>query len=260
MVEVLTTTASIAVGLMVITWLVSLRMDDVSIVDIVWGFGFVLIGWATFLLFTPKSDRLWAQILLTMATVWGLRLAIYIGLRKRGKGEDFRYKTMRDLAPETFPRDSLFKVFLLQAGLMWIVSLSLQAGIAFPLASGVVGLAPWLGLPLFVLGLGFEAVGDWQLARFKADPGNHGKVMDRGLWRYTRHPNYFGDFCVWWAIYVFAFDAGHWWTIIGPLVMSVLLMKYSGAGLLEKTIGKRRPGYDEYAARTNAFFPGPTRT
>jgi steroid 5-alpha reductase family enzyme len=255
--EVLLANGLVALGLMFVTWLLSLRLRDVSIVDVVWGLGFVVIGWITYLLFTPAGDRRWALLVLAMVTAWGLRLSIYIGLRKRGKGEDYRYQAMREKAPTTFPRDSLFRVFLLQAGLMWVVSLPLQAAVAFPLAS--VGFGLWIGLPLYLLGLFFEAAGDWQLSRFKADPANQGKVMDRGLWRYTRHPNYFGDFCVWWAISIFAFDNGHWWTVLGPIVMTVLLMRVSGAGLLEKTIGQRRPGYDEYAARTNAFFPGPSR-
>lgn len=252
--ELLLTTVIVALGLMILTWLVSLTVKDASIVDVVWGLGFVLIGWVTFARFPNDPPSL---IPLAMVTLWGLRLAIYIGLRKRGKGEDYRYKAMRDQARDTFPRDSLFKVFLIQAVLLWLVSLPLQIGIAAPPISVdvvVVG-----GILIWGLGFIFESVGDWQLARFKADPANQGKVMERGLWRYTRHPNYFGDFCVWWGIFLIALAGGHWWTVIGPIVMSVLLMKVSGAGLLEKTIGQRRPGYEEYAARTNAFFPGPQK-
>jgi steroid 5-alpha reductase family enzyme len=147
-------------------------------------------------------------------------------------------------------------VYLLQGALVWLVSLPVQAAQYVP---GRPSALAWAGVGLWAVGLGFEAVGDAQLARFRASAEGRGRIMDRGLWAWTRHPNYFGDFCVWWAISIFAFDNGHWWTVLGPIVMTVLLMRVSGAGLLEKTIGQRRPGYDEYAARTNAFFPGPSR-
>jgi steroid 5-alpha reductase family enzyme len=138
--------------------------------------------------------------------------------------------------------------------LAWIVSLPLLGSLLSDRASGPIDMA---GALLWLLG--FEAGGDWQLARFKADPANKGRVMDRGLWRYTRHPNYFGDFCVWWGFYAFAVAAGAWWAIAGPLLMSLLLMRVSGVTLLEKHIGKRRPEYSGYAARTRVFFPGPPK-
>lgn len=248
----LVTTLVVALGLMTLTWLVSLARSDASVVDISWGLGFFLIGWAIYL--RLAEGQLWSTILLAMVTVWGLRLSIHIARRNLGHGEDYRYKKIREKSPQTFGRDSLFKVFYFQGLLMTVVSLPLQWGISRPPIAGVL---PILGLALYLVGLFFESVGDWQLAKFKADPANKDRVMDQGLWRYTRHPNYFGDFCVWWGIYLVALAAGHWWTIVGPLVMTGLLMKYSGAGLLEKTIGRRRPGYDEYVARTNGFFPGP---
>jgi steroid 5-alpha reductase family enzyme len=142
---------------------------------------------------------------------------------------------------------------LMQAVLAWIISLPLLGAILSPRPPGMLDAA---GVTLWLAGLAFEAGGDWQLARFKADPANRGKVMDRGFWRLTRHPNYFGDFCVWWGFYLLAASAGAWWSAIGPLFMSVLLMKVSGVTLLEKDIGERRPGYAEYTRRTNAFFPG----
>jgi len=251
----LTTTLVVVFVLMTLTWVVSVARRDASVVDIVWGLGFVLVGWAIWLRFA--DGELGAGLLLGMVTVWGLRLSIHVGRRNLAKGEeDYRYRAMREKRPETFARDSLFKVFYFQGVLMALVSLPLQWGISRP---PTTGLLPVLGLALYALGLFFETVGDWQLSRFKADPANKEKVMDQGLWRYTRHPNYFGDFCVWWGIYLVALAAGHWWTIVGPLIMSALLLRYSGAGLLEKTIGKRRPGYDEYAARTNMFFPGPPK-
>ena len=250
----LLTTLVVTVGLMTLTWLVSIVRGDASVVDIVWGAGFVLIGWALYLRLA-EGER-WSQILVGMVTAWGLRLSLHIARRNLGKGEDYRYKEMRAKRPDTFARDSLFKIFYVQAFLMTVISLPMQWGISRPPVGGILPIA---GLAVFVVGLFFESVGDWQLARFKADPANGEKVMDRGLWRYTRHPNYFGDFCVWWGIYLVALAGGHWWTLVGPLVMSALLMRYSGAGLLEKTIGRRRPGYDEYIAQTNRFFPGPPR-
>ena len=256
MAEAFLTAALVSLGLMLITWLISLQLQDVSIVDIVWGLGFAFISWALYLRFRPDGG--WATAVVLMVSIWGIRLASYIGLRKRGHGEDYRYQAMREKNPGAFPLVSLFQVFGLQGVLMWIVSLPLQS--MFLPEQGSAGWLAYLGAGLWLLGVFFEAVGDAQLARFKADAANKGLVFDQGLWRYTRHPNYFGDFCVWWGLFLVALDFGHWWTIVGPLVMSALLIRYSGAGLLEKTIGKRRPGYDEYVARTNAFFPGPPKS
>lgn len=235
-------------GLMVATWLASLAIRDASIVDIVWGLGFVVIGWIA--LWKGGGDsRSWLVVGLT--TVWGIRLAGYLAWRNLGKGEDYRYQAMRRKYGARFPIVSLVNVFGLQAVLMWVVSLPIQA------AHGpTLGPLDWTGVGLWTVGLFFETVGDLQLAAFKRDPANRGQVLDSGLWRYTRHPNYFGDFCVWWGLYLIAASGGAWWTAVGPVVMTALLMRYSGAGLLEKTIGKRRPGYDEYVRRTNAFFPG----
>jgi steroid 5-alpha reductase family enzyme len=154
---------------------------------------------------------------------------------------------------------SLFTVFLLQAVILWFVSMPLQVA-AVKGASHSLGGLDAAGIVAWCLGFVFESIGDWQLARFKADPASAGKVLDRGLWRYTRHPNYFGDFCVWWGLYAIAAAGGAWWTIGSPLVMSFLLLKVSGVSLLESTIVDRRPEYAEYQARTNAFFPGPPRT
>ncbi|MEX0947086.1 MAG: DUF1295 domain-containing protein, partial [Acidimicrobiia bacterium] len=154
---------------------------------------------------------------------------------------------------------SLGTVFGLQGVLMWLVSLPVQAGIAGSDSGETLSLLDAIGITVWLVGIFFESVGDWQLARFKANSANKGQVMDQGLWRLTRHPNYFGDFCVWWGLFFIAIAGGEWWTLVGPLVMTALLMKYSGAGLLEKTIGTRRHGYDEYARRTNAFFPGPPK-
>ncbi len=243
--------------LMLTTWMISGLVKDASIVDLIWGFGFVLVVWTVLYFSAPVGTRGWLLVILT--TVWGLRLSIYLTKRNLGKGEDFRYQEMRRKHGDRFFVVSLGTVFGLQALLMWVISLPLQSGIANSDPGLGVSLLDGAGTALWTVGLFFEAAGDWQLARFKADPANHGKVMDRGLWRYTRHPNYFGDLCVWWGFYLIAAAGGAWWTAVGPILMSALLIRYSGAGLLEKTIGKRRPGYDEYVRRTNGFFPGPPR-
>jgi len=193
-----------------------------------------------------------------LVCVWGLRLAGYLGWRNAGHGEDPRYVAMRRHWGPRFPLISLATVFALQGVLMWIVSLPVQLAQLEP--GGPLGVLDAVGVLLFAVGLTFESVGDWQLARFKADPSNAGQVMDRGLWRYTRHPNYFGDFCVWWGLYAIALATPYGpYSIVGPIVMSVLLMRVSGVPMLERSIGKRRPGYAEYAKRTSAFFPRPPR-
>ena len=238
MAEVFLATALVAFGLMLVTWLISLWLKDVSIVDIVWGLGFTFISWALYLRFGP--DDTWRTAIVLMVSIWGIRLASYIGRRKRGHGEDYRYQAMRKKNPEAFPLSQPVPS-LRPAGSSDVDRVAPGPGDA-PSRARFPSWLAYLGAALWLVGVFFEAVGDAQLARFKADPANKGKVFDQGLWRYTRHPNYFGDFCVWWGLYLIALDFGHWWTIVGPAVMSALLIRYSGAGLLEKTIGKRRPG------------------
>jgi steroid 5-alpha reductase family enzyme len=188
-----------------------------------------------------------------------MRLTLYLAWRNLGKGEDYRYQEWRADWGSRWWIVSLFQVFLLQGVLMWIVALPVQAG-QVPAEADTFGWLAALGVVLWGVGIFFETVGDAQLARFKADPANRGKVMDRGLWRYTRHPNYFGDFAVWWGLYLIALEGqGTWWTIIGPIVMSILLIRVSGAAKLEKTISGRREGYADYVKRTSGFFPRPPR-
>jgi len=246
--------AAIAV-LMVATWLISVVVRDASIVDMIWGLGFVVATWSAFFVVGDPGPRGWLAAVLV--SLWGLRLTGYLTWRNLGKPEDFRYQEMRAKAPSTFWIVSLFKVFLLQGILMWLVAAPPGTSQA---SSGSLSWLDFLGLALWAVGMFFETVGDYQLARFKARPASKGRVMDRGLWRYTRHPNYFGDFCVWWGLYLVALAGGLWWTLFSPVVMSILLIRVSGAGLLEKTIGDRRPGYAEYIESTNAFFPGPPRS
>jgi steroid 5-alpha reductase family enzyme len=237
-----------------LTWVVSVARRNVTIVDTLWSLLFVLAAttyaWAA----APPTSRAW--LVLALVGAWGLRLAAYLAWRNWDHEEDHRYRAIRLRNEPNFWLKSLWLIFGFQALLAWLISL--------PLAGAISGDAPLgpldvLGVALWAVGLFFEAVGDWQLARFKADPQNAGRVMDRGLWRYTRHPNYFGDFCVWWGLYLVAASAGAWWSIVGPLVMSFLLLRFSGVTLLESDIGARRPAYAEYVRRTNTFFPGPPR-
>ena len=181
------------------------------------------------------------------------RSASYLTWRNWGTPEDRRYQVIRRHNEPHFALKSLYLIFGLQGTLAWIISLPLLAAIAAP---GPITMLDYAGVALWVLGFGFESVGDWQLARFKSIPGNHGRVMDQGLWRYTRHPNYFGDFCIWWGFYLIGLAAGGWWSAVGPLIMSFLLLRVSGVALLERDITERRPAYRDYILRTNAFFPG----
>jgi len=244
------------------TWLLSLVRRNVAIVDSLWSLMFVMAAWTYAVRAAAWGPR--AILVLALVTVWALRLSIYITVRNWGHGEDRRYQAIRARNQPHFEIKSLYLIFAFQALLAWIISLPLLGAISNSGAhsnpdSNSLGILDIAGTLLWVVGFCFEAGGDWQLARFKADPANRGKVMDRGFWRYTRHPNYFGDFSVWWGLYLIAVAAGAWWSIIGPVGMSVMLMRVSGVTLLEKDIGERRPQYADYIRRTNAFFPGPPR-
>lgn len=238
----------------VLVWLISLKLRDVSIVDSLWPLLFLMLASC----FALRSGHWGPRALLTLGlvSVWALRLAIYITWRNRGHGEDRRYQAIRARNQPNFSFKSLYLVFGLQALLAWIVSLPLHGAI---LGDGALRAGDAIGAALWLIGLVFEAGGDWQLARFKSDPANRGQVMDRGFWRYTRHPNYFGEFCIWWGFYAIAATAGAWWSVVGPLLMSLLLLRVSGVTLLEKDIGERRPQYAEYRRRTSAFFPATRR-
>jgi steroid 5-alpha reductase family enzyme len=191
-----------------------------------------------------------------LTTLWGCRLSGYLAWRNYGKGEDRRYAKMREKHGPRFWWISLLTVFGLQGIIMWIVALPLVVGLHASRQHPDVSLLSLTGVGVWLVGIVFEAVGDWQLAKFKAAPGNKGKVCDHGLWHFTRHPNYFGDFLVWWGHWLVSLASpGQIWTIVSPLVMSVLLMKFSGVGLLESDIEDRRPNYADYKLRTNAFFP-----
>jgi steroid 5-alpha reductase family enzyme len=240
------------VAAMAALWLLSLLLRNASIVDIAWGPGFAVV--AIFAAVAGDGDAARRVLVAVLASVWGLRLGGYIFLRNHGHGEDPRYQAMRRNAGPRFWWFSLVQVFLLQGVLMWLISLPLVWAATYD-ASGtnwtdVAGVAVWS------FGLMFESVGDWQLARFKADPENRGKVMDRGLWRYTRHPNYFGDALVWWGLFLIAAGPGTgWFTVVSPIIMTVLLVRVSGVALLERSQVRKKPGYRDYIARTSAFVP-----
>jgi len=236
-------------------WLLSLRKNDVSIVDSFWPL-LILTGTATYAMLAQQPGPR-TLVVLALVGLWAVRLAAHITWRHWGEPEDRRYQAIRARNQPNFEYKSLVLVFALQAVLAWVVSSLVLSAVLNP--------RPWswldsLGVIVIVAGALFEAVADWQLARFKSDPAHKGKVMDQGLWRYSRHPNYFGEFCVWWGFYLVALSAqGWWWAIASPLLMTVLLLKVSGVALQEKDIAERRPGYRDYIARTNAFFPGARR-
>jgi steroid 5-alpha reductase family enzyme len=255
-VQTLLETGAVTVGAMILVWVAAMIRRDVGIVDVYWGISFVVAAWLAVAMNPPATPR--SLVVAALTGAWGLRLSIHVARRNRGRGEDRRYAAMRDRHGDRFPLVSLFTVFLLQAAIAWFVSWPIQATAVartaeFPKAVDVLGMLVW------GVGFLFEAVGDGQLTKFLADPRNRGRVMERGLWRYTRHPNYFGDACVWWGLYLLAAAGGGAWTAASPLLMTFLLMRVSGVTLLERTIIDRRPEYAAYQARTNAFFPGPPK-
>ena len=244
----------VAVAAMMVTgWFISVAYRNVTLVDSLWGLGFVLIAWLTFFLSDGYGGR---KILIAiLVTLWGLRLSLYLSWRNWGKGEDPRYGTWRIKSGERFWLVSLFKVFILQALFLWVISLALQIG---QLAETPRSFT-WLdasGIIVWAIGFTFESLGDWQLARFKSDPASKGRVMDRGLWAYTRHPNYFGEFLVWWGIFLITLSTPNsWWTIISPIIITAVLLKMTGIPLTEQELVKNRPGYSDYVKRTSAFVP-----
>ena len=221
-VDVLGSAATVVVLGLTLTWLISLARRDASIADIAWGLGFVVVAWTTWSVGDGLDDR--RNLLVAMVTIWGIRLAGHLVWRSRGEPEDFRYQSMRRRAGDRFPLTSFFSIFVFQGVVLWVVSLPVQ------------------------------------LARFRNDPANEGAVLDWGLWRYTRHPNYFGDCCVWWGLFLVAAETPDArWGVIGPIVMTVMLLRVSGVAMLERGLHKRRDGYADYVERTSAFLPRPPR-
>lgn len=233
-------------------WLVSLVLKNSSIVDIFWGIGFIIVTWVAFFI-APQGYLPRKQLMAILVTIWGLRLAVHIAIRNAGKAEDFRYANWRQDHGARWWWFSFFQVFLLQGILMWIISAPILAAqtSGFP---AILTPLDVIGVILWIVGFLFEVVGDLQLMRFKANDSNRGKILTTGLWKYTRHPNYFGEAVLWWGYYIIALAAGFWWTIFSPIIMTYLLMKVSGVAMLERTI-ESKPGYEEYMRRTNAFVP-----
>ena len=242
--------AVVAVG----SWLVSLVRNDVSIVDALWSLMFLSMLTVYFLLTDAGHARAW--VILALASVWALRLSVFIACRNHGEPEDYRYREIRRNNEPHFRFKSFYIVFGLQAVLAGVIAVPLLVAVS---GTAALGWLDAIGACLWLIGMFFEVVGDHQLARFKADAENRGKVLDTGLWRFTRHPNYFGEFAIWWGYFFFSLAAGGWWTVFSPVLMSFLLLKVSGVALLERSISQRRPEYVEYVRKTNAFFPGPPR-
>jgi steroid 5-alpha reductase family enzyme len=255
--EALSSSALAIAAAMLALWALSLALRDASIVDIWWGPGIALGGIVAWLSAGASHPR--SVLLVALAAVWALRLGGYLAWRNAGHGEDPRYQAMRRHWGPRFPLISLATVFALQGVLQWLVSLPVQVGAANP-GSAPLGALDAFGALAFAGGLAFESIGDVQLARFKADPANAGRVMDRGLWRYTRHPNYFGDALAHWGLFLIALASpSGWLTALSPALMTFLLLRVSGVALLERSIGRRRPEYAEYQRRTSAFLPRPPK-
>lgn len=260
MIDALLANAAILLGLVLLLWLVAVKIGDVSFIDAFWGAGMGVMAIASFVQVSQPGDL--ALLLLVMTSAWGFRLGVHLFLRWRQEGEDARYERMlrKDREKGRFAVAALSKVFLAQAVLLFITCLPAQMGILGSAAGTPLSALAWLGLGVFLIGIFFEWVGDWQLRQFRADPANKGEVLDTGLWHYTRHPNYFGDACVWWGIWLAAASLD-WevavWSVTGPVFLTFTLTRWSGAPLLEGGMKKRRPKYAGYIERTSGFFPLP---
>lgn len=245
------------IGLMTITWVLSLLRRNASLVDGVWGLACALVAWVYLgVSGTVKTRSLLAAILVT---IWGLRLSLYLFRRNWIGGEEWRYRRLRERSPSRFPLTSLFTIFWLQAVAAIAVTLPLLATVD-PGQSESLSSLDGIGAGLWLIGFLFEAVGDWQLARFRAGAANEGRVLDRGLWRYTRHPNYFGDAVQWWGLGLIGLAAGRWWALLGPAGMTAVLIWVTGKVPTEKHLRESRgSAYEDYIRRTSALVPWPPR-
>jgi len=242
---------SIIIGLMTILWFVSVFIKNVSIVDLFWGVGFVISAIVYYIFSDGNEMR--KLILLILASIWGIRLSIYLAWRNIGKGEDFRYREFRKQYGENrYWWISYFQTFLLQGVLMWLISAPLLGAQYY---DKPVSFVDFIGLLIWVVGFCFEAGGDFQLARFKSIQKNKGKVLNTGFWKYTRHPNYFGDAAVWWGFALLSIGGGSYLAIFSSVLMTALIIKVSGVSLLEKTLKTQKPEYQEYIRTTSAFLP-----
>lgn len=233
-----------------LVWGLSLALKNASIMDIFWGLGFVTLSGVYYGLVDGDPGR---KLLITaLVGLWGLRLSLHIGLRNWGHPEDFRYANWRKQYAPNYWIVSYFQVFLLQGAILLFVAMPVLVAHS---SVTPLGWLDYLGTGIWLIGFLFEAIGDWQLMRFKANPANKGQVLNTGLWAYTRHPNYFGEAVLWWGHWLIALAAGGWWTVLSPVVMTFLLVRVSGVAMLEKTLKETRPGYKEYIERVPAFFP-----
>ncbi len=243
--------------MMAVTFAVARRAGQHSVVDTAWGVGLALVALVSLLASAGHGQPARRYVLLAASVLWGVRLAAYLGWRNRGKGEDPRYRDLLAKAKGNRNAYALRTIYLLQALILWLATFPVQAGMSERAPAGplvVIGAAVWLA------GFVFESVGDWQLARFKADPAHRGLIMDRGLWRYTRHPNYFGDFCMWWGL--FLISLGSWAglaAVFAPLLMTFILTRGTGQRLTDQRMAATSPAYAAYAARTSGFFPLPPK-
>lgn len=237
-----------------VLWMVSVAVRDASIIDVFWGLLFVAVAWTLFGL-QLGSTALKPFVFLFLVTAWGMRLAVHLAARNLGEGEDTRYRVWRSHGGENWWLKTYWRIYLLQGALALIVATPVIAAFAGPDRISIVN---WLGVLVWGVGLGMESAADIQLTRFRADPANEEKVMGSGLWRYSRHPNYFGDALMWWGLGLFTLSPLTWWSLIGPLAMTVIFLTLSN-NVIERGLKKRRPGYEAYVARTSAFLPMPPK-
>ncbi len=231
-------------------WIVSVALRDASIIDAFWGPLFVAIAWVLFAANLPTVGFK-HLVVVFLVTAWGLRLAFHLAARNFGSGEDVRYRLWRTHGGERWWLKSFYRIYLLQGAIALVVATPIIAAFRTTDAPFLIN---WIGLPIWLAGFVFEATADVQLTRFRNRPESQGQVMQDGLWSYSRHPNYFGDALQWWGLAVFAFSGVTWWAVIGPLAMTLVFLNISNE-VIERGLVKRRPGYAEYVARTNAFFP-----
>lgn len=251
-VDVLGSAATIIVLLMVLAWLISLVKVDAGVADIAWAAGLVAVAWISWWVGDGLADR--RSLLVAMVTIWGLRLAAHLVIRSHGRPEDMRYASMRQRAGGRFPLTSLFTVFLARGVVMFVVSLPVQ--LAMTPTHPEVGIVSIIGVVIWGVGLFFETVADAQLSRFRNDPDVEGQVLDWGLWRYSRHPNYFGELGIWWGLALVAAETTDArWALIGPALLTVLILGVTGVPPLERHLQERYEGYADYATRTSTLLP-----
>ena len=237
---------------LIFLWIISVFLKNASIIDPFWGMGFVILS--AFYMWSTENPPYRSWALMSMVSIWGLRLSIYLFLRNLGKGEDYRYQQFRrDYGPNRYWWVSFFQVFLLQGVIMSVVALPLLGSMMEP-SEWDAPLLFWPAVVLWIIGFIFEAGGDYQLVQFKKKRKT-GEVLQTGLWKYSRHPNYFGDALIWWAIGLMSVSNGYFWPLLGPLVMNWLLLKISGVSLLEQNLKETKPHYKAYMEKTSAFFP-----